>query len=69
MALVTAKVFLVDMGGLTGLWRVLSFLGLGLTLIGLGSLYGRVRVQAGRTAVGSLTAIQNADRRKPGVYH
>ena len=41
MALVTAKVFLVDMGGLTGLWRVLSFLGLGLTLIGLGSLYGR----------------------------
>lgn len=41
MALVTAKVFLIDMGGLTGLWRVLSFLGLGLTLIGLGSLYGR----------------------------
>ena len=41
MALVTAKVFLVDMGGLTGLWRVLSFLGLGLTLIALGSLYGR----------------------------
>ncbi len=42
MALVTAKVFLVDMAGLTGLWRVLSFLGLGLTLIGLGSLYGRL---------------------------
>lgn len=41
MALVTAKVFLVDMAGLTGLWRVLSFLGLGLTLIGLGRLYGR----------------------------
>ncbi len=41
MALVTAKVFLIDMAGLTGLWRVLSFLGLGLTLIGLGRLYGR----------------------------
>ena len=42
MALVTAKVFLVDMGGLTGLWRVLSFLGLGLALIGLGRLYQRI---------------------------
>lgn len=42
MALVIVKVFLVDMAGLTGLWRVLSFLGLGLTLIGLGRLYGRL---------------------------
>ena len=42
MAVVVAKVFLVDMAGLTGLWRVLSFLGLGLTLIGLGRLYGRL---------------------------
>ena len=42
MALVVAKVFLVDMAGLEGLWRVLSFLGLGLTLIGLGRLYGRL---------------------------
>ena len=42
IALVTAKVFLVDMGGLTGLWRVLSFLGLGLSLIGLGRLYQRI---------------------------
>lgn len=40
MAIVVIKVFLVDMAGLTGLWRVLSFLGLGLTLIGLGRLYG-----------------------------
>ena len=47
MALVVVKVFLVDMDGLTGLWRVLSFLGLGLTLIGLGRLYGRL----GRRAV------------------
>ena len=42
MALVTAKVFLVDMGGLTGLWRVLSFLGLGLSLIGLGRVYQQI---------------------------
>lgn len=46
MALGVGKVFLVDMAGLTGLWRVLFFLGLGLTLIGLtliglGRLYGR----------------------------
>ncbi len=42
MAVVILKVFLVDMSGLTGLWRVLSFLGLGLVLIGLGRLYGRL---------------------------
>jgi uncharacterized membrane protein len=41
IALVSAKVFLVDMAGLTGLWRVLSFLGLGLTLIGLGTVHRR----------------------------
>ena len=44
LALVTltgAKVFLVDMAGLEGLWRVLSFLGLGLTLIALGAVYRR----------------------------
>jgi uncharacterized membrane protein len=41
IGLVTAKAFLIDMAGLTGLWRVLSFLGLGLVLIGLGSVYRR----------------------------
>jgi len=41
VGLVTAKVFLWDMAGLTGLWRVLSFLGLGLSLIGLGAFYRR----------------------------
>ncbi|WP_158925628.1 DUF2339 domain-containing protein [Acidisphaera sp. S103] len=41
IGLVCAKVFLVDMGDLTGLWRVLSFLGLGLALIGLGAAYRR----------------------------
>ena len=41
VALTSAKVFMVDMAGLVGLWRVLSFLGLGLTLIGLGAVYRR----------------------------
>ncbi len=44
--LVVAKVFLVDMSGLDGLWRVLSFLGLGLGLIGLGALYRRFAAKA-----------------------
>lgn len=42
VGLTTAKVFLVDMSGLVGLWRVLSFLGLGLVLIGLGAAYRRL---------------------------
>jgi uncharacterized membrane protein len=45
IALAGAKVFLIDMGGLVGLWRVLSFLGLGLTLIGLGAVYRRFVAQ------------------------
>jgi uncharacterized membrane protein len=36
-----AKVFLIDMSGLTGLLRVASFLGLGLTLIAIGRVYQR----------------------------
>lgn len=41
VGLTAAKVFLIDMSGLTGLWRALSFLGLGLTLIGLGAVFRR----------------------------
>ncbi len=36
------KVFLVDMDDLEGLWRVASFLGLGLALVGIGFLYQRL---------------------------
>ncbi len=50
VGLVTAKVFLLDMSGLQGLWRVLSFLGLGLCLIGLGALYRRFVQPAAGTA-------------------
>jgi uncharacterized membrane protein len=46
VALVVAKVFLLDMGNLDGLWRVLSFLGLGLSLIGLGAVFRRFVVSA-----------------------
>src|SRR5260370_35521828 len=43
VALLTAgKVFLVDMGGLIGAWRALSFIGLGLVLVGIGHLYHRL---------------------------
>ncbi len=41
VALTAAKVFLLDLAGLVGLLRVLSLLGLGLTLIGLGTAYRR----------------------------
>lgn len=46
MAVAIAKAFLVDMSGLEGLWRVLSFLGLGLALIVLGWVYRRFVVVA-----------------------
>ncbi|HKM62167.1 MAG TPA: DUF2339 domain-containing protein [Acidisphaera sp.] len=46
IALVCAKVFFVDMGELTGLWRVLSFLGLGLALIGLGAVHRQFLLSA-----------------------
>jgi uncharacterized membrane protein len=40
--LTVAKVFLVDMSGLTGVYRALSFIGLGLVLVGIGWLYQRL---------------------------
>ena len=41
LALVSLKVFLFDMSGLTGLYRATSFLGLGLSLVAIGYLYQR----------------------------
>jgi uncharacterized membrane protein len=37
--LVVSKVFLLDMAGLQGLYRIGSFIGLGLCLVGIGWLY------------------------------
>ena len=50
IGLVCLKVFLFDMAGLKGLWRVLSFLGLGLALIGLGAVYRRFVLPGQRAA-------------------
>jgi uncharacterized membrane protein len=41
MVLVVLKVFLWDMSGLEGLYRIFSFIGLGLCLVGIGWLYQR----------------------------
>lgn len=41
LVLVVLKVFLSDMSGLGGLYRVASFMGLGLSLVGIGYLYQR----------------------------
>jgi uncharacterized membrane protein len=40
--LTIGKVFLVDMSDLTGVYRALSFIGLGLVLVGIGWLYQRL---------------------------
>jgi len=47
---VVAKVFLSDMDDLEGLYRVASFLGLGVSLIGIGYLYQRVLLPSARAA-------------------
>lgn len=41
LMLAIMKVFLYDMGQLEGLWRALSFMGLGAVLVGIGYLYRR----------------------------
>jgi uncharacterized membrane protein len=40
--LTIAKVFVIDMSDLTGAWRAISFIGLGLVLVGIGYLYQRL---------------------------
>jgi uncharacterized membrane protein len=40
--LTVGKVFLYDLAGLTGIYRSLSFIGLGLALLGIGYLYQRL---------------------------
>jgi uncharacterized membrane protein len=42
VVLSVVKVFLFDLSGLEGLWRALSFISLGLVLIGIGLVYQRV---------------------------
>lgn len=45
LVFVIGKIFLVDMAGLDGLWRVASFMGLGLSLLALAWLHQRVAKQ------------------------
>jgi uncharacterized membrane protein len=42
IGLTILKAFVIDMGGLTGVWRALSFIGLGLVLVAIGWLYQRI---------------------------
>ncbi len=46
LALVVLKAFLVDMANLDGLYRAVSFIGLGLSLVGIGWLFQRLNAQA-----------------------
>jgi uncharacterized membrane protein len=50
VALTVAKVFLVDMSGLSGLIRVFSFMGLGLSLVGLAWLNRKMTAQWERSS-------------------
>lgn len=45
LAAVVCKAFLIDMSQLTGLYRALSFLGLGLSLLGVGWLFQRMKTE------------------------
>ncbi|WP_191062422.1 DUF2339 domain-containing protein, partial [Geminicoccus harenae] len=42
LVLAILKVFLLDLSGLEGLWRAAAFLGLGITLVGVGLAYQRL---------------------------
>lgn len=43
LGLVIAKIFLIDMNDLQGLWRVAAFMGLGLSLLGLAWMHQKVQ--------------------------
>jgi uncharacterized membrane protein len=53
VALTIGKVFLVDMSDLTGIFRALSFIGLGAVLVGIGWIYQRMLFPARRGAITS----------------
>jgi len=49
VAITVGKVFLIDLAGPTGGLRALSFIGLGLVLVGIGRLYRRILFPQRRT--------------------
>jgi uncharacterized membrane protein len=48
LLVVIAKAFLWDMRDLDGLWRVVSFLGLGLSLLGIAYLFSKINAVRGK---------------------
>jgi uncharacterized membrane protein len=54
LVLVILKIFFVDMGGLTGLLRALSFMGLGLSLLGLAFAHQYLARRAGGARTGGV---------------
>jgi uncharacterized membrane protein len=53
VAVTICKVFFIDMAGLTGIFRALSFIGLGAVLVGIGWLYQRLLFPADARAIRS----------------
>jgi uncharacterized membrane protein len=51
ITLTTLKVFLIDMAALDGALRAVSFIGLGIVLIGIGRLYQTILMGPDRSAV------------------
>ena len=58
LVLVILKIFFVDMGGLTGLLRALSFMGLGLSLLGLAFAHQYLARRAGGKRTGNALATE-----------
>jgi uncharacterized membrane protein len=58
LVLVILKIFFVDMGGLTGLLRALSFMGLGLSLLGLAFAHQYLARRAGAARTGDALATE-----------
>jgi uncharacterized membrane protein len=56
VTLTVLKVFLIDMHGLTGIYQALSFMGLGVVLLGIGALYQRLLFPRGGRAAYSATS-------------
>ncbi len=60
LLLVVIKVFLRDMSGLAGLWRVASFFGLGISLVGIGFVYQQFMYRKQTSGVAPPTGPQEA---------
>ena len=48
LTVVLLKAFIIDMSSLEGLYRALSFIGLGLSLVGIGWLFQKFNMESDR---------------------